>query len=307
MMKTIVKIVVCSLFCALSLCLIYACGKTGKTLVALTDETTDNLTSEDLIINETTSAENGIITDIVTDKNNGVIETPYLNLIFDHALSDYLSVVHRSGNPYVLEFYAVLDNRPALQLFDILFGDCTNENAQTIHTAMGEITVSTIFYPFTPDDSWSQNEINTVFAMQEALNQLIEQIKYSDREAAQIPGNTPESTVPNNIEIIIPFCTLIYPEEWADYLKVDHIEGENYTLKFYAVLEKKSPVLLFSLVFGGDEGDLLGVVKNSRGEYVPTNLIMETFEYVDYTSEEMNIIYGMQESVNILIKQLPLE
>lgn len=317
-MKPIVKIVMSFLLCTLFLILMCACKNAGENSVTSTGnasgtnvQSPDNMISGDFSTNETASGGKDTVTDIGNNSNNEIIETPYLNLTFDSALSDHLHVVHHFESPYVLEFYAVLDNKPLQRLFDIRFSKETSTAGKKIRSMLGEVYVSTVFHSFTPDDSWTTDEINTVLAMQEVLNQLVDQIQAhqieADYEETPSSNDVPESNITKNIEIVTPFCILNCPEQWENYLKVDHVQGETYTLNFYATLEEKTPILLFSLIFGGDDGDQLGAIKNSQGEYIPVNIVMGKVELSNYDDEDMTIIYEMQEGVNSLIEQMSLE
>ncbi|MBP3394828.1 MAG: hypothetical protein J6M38_09935, partial [Lentisphaeria bacterium] len=83
--------------------------------------------------------------------------------------------------------------------------------------------------------------------------------------------------------------------------------SENYTVKFSAVVEEEDPVALFSLIFGGDDGEQLGVIKTSQNEYVTVNLVMEDLGDNVHSDDIMSILCEMQEAVNVLIPQFTLE
>lgn len=257
---------------------------------------------------------------------DGVIKTPYCDLIFDTAFIDYLYVVHNDETPYTVKFYAILDNRPEQRLFDITFGESKNETVVTIYSDGKKIPVSTVVYAFVPDDSWSDDEINTILAMQEVLNELIGQLGevQLETEASQIKQEDVDETEPTEkadknsdkktdtktefeacTDIKTPYCTLKFPEEWKDYLKVEHIDSDVYTVKFYADLDNRKPVLMFSIIFGGDDGEQLGAVKSTNGEIVSVNLVFESLDNVNYSEKEMKIIREMQDGVNTLIDQIP--
>lgn len=320
-MKKKIKIVVCALACVLLLFL----GAVGVNEIGfLTD---NNNASIDQVSPDSDSTQTNyekIIKPNVGE--DGVIKTPYIDFVFDTAFIDYLYVVHNDETEYVVEFYAIIDNRSKQRLFDIAFGDSTNESVMTISTEEGETPVSTVVYPFSPDDSWTQDEINTILAMQEVLNEILAQMGENEVKPDKIETKTPivaatESTTKSNtktdtktdekpeietyIETKTPYCTLNFPVEWEEYLKVKQIKGDVYTVEYYAVLKNRAPVLMFSIIFGGDDGEQLGALKDTNGQYVSVNLVLETFEKLNYSDKEMKIIREMQDGVNTLIDQIP--
>lgn len=109
-------------------------------------------------------------------EDTGNIDTPYLSLCFDPAFSDCLVVTRDPGPPYCLSFYCALEGKPNRRLFDIAFGEGADGNLGAIRTDNGIVPVSMVIYTFTPDGSWTQDEADTVFAMQEVANALIGQI-----------------------------------------------------------------------------------------------------------------------------------
>ena len=240
----------------------------------------------------------------------GEIETPYLTLYFDTALTDHLAIVHDPGTPYGLEFYATLDEKPEQRIFDILIGAGADGNLGVIETTLGKVPVSMIMYAFAPDESWTQDEVNTVLALQEVSNDLMEQIlalqTAQDYEGPNLSTEVPESNISDDIEIITPYGILLYPAKWGTNLQVEQSEADDYRVMFYCNLDRNESVLLFTLIYGGDYGEQLGVIQDSQGRYLPVNLLMEEISENDYAGD-LSILYEMQEAVNLLIDKLPLE
>ena len=316
--EKIVKIMACIMICTLSLHLLCACSNVRKN----TDDSTDVLIDTNISNERTENTDNAISQgtsfvvddtdkDLVNDGSKEIIETPYLNLTFEHAFVDYLSVEHHLGKPYVLKFYAILENRSSIQLFEIVFDDDINTDCQMINTPLGVVTYKVVFYPFSPNDDWSRNEIDTVLAMQEELNSIVERIEayqvVIDQEDDCGTDSIPEFNASESVEIRTPYCVLNYPKEWETNLKVEAIEGEFYTLNFYCILDNEVQEMLFSFVFGGDEGEQLGVLKNGENKYVPVYLVLETIDSEIHRQEDADIYYEMQEAVNVLIAQMSLE
>lgn len=266
---------------------------------ALSCERKDGVTLYDFLTAENAAGEKN--PEENTNENTKAIETPFLTLYIDSIIADHLSVVHHTEQPYTLSFYAILDRKPEQPVFDILLGDGADGNLGIIETECGNVPASLTIHAFTPDESWTQDEINTVHAMQEAANDLIGQLTF-----CQATPETPEVDSPADTAIDTPFCTLYYPETWNDSLQVEQTEETNYYVRFRAALNGNPPVLLFTLIFGGDEGEQLGAVQDDRGEYVPVNLVIENLENCSCSDAEAAILYEMQEAVNSMIAQMPL-
>lgn len=110
----------------------------------------------------------------------------------------------------------------------------------------------------------------------------------------------------DSIEIETPYCSLYYPSQWEDYLLTDTQKGDIYTVTFSAEFKGKAPLPLFAFTFGGEETDL-GFIDMADGSTIAVNLIIYPFEESsDYSSEETEIIYTMQEDLNYVLEQLPL-
>lgn len=247
---------------------------------------------------------------------NDQIPTPYFPLHYPDALADLLVVVKTADEPFSLEFYAMLEDKPEQRIFDISLSQREKGNLGTVKTETGDVYVDVTFYKFNPDDSWTKDEINTILAMQEAVNDMIAQL---DLEEESTPDETkkpvveetaPESSVVNTLTVQTPYCTLHYPVRWKDYLVTEQIENEEtgvYRVLFYAKVGDREKCLLFTILFGGDEGDQLGVVLDEAGDYITVNVQFEELKLDGWQGEDVQILSAMQEAVNELIEKLPLE
>lgn len=242
---------------------------------------------------------------------DGEIETPYLTLRYPDALSDHLTVVNSEKDPYTLEFYALLEGKPEQRLFDVCLGENASGNLGTVETASGELPVGMTLYPFVPDENWTEGEINTVLAMQDAANYLVEQLPLVKKSAATetpvVSEVIPEANVVNYMSVKTPYCTLYYPVVWQDQVRVDQVEKETYRVRFYGRVDGKGEKLLFSVIFGGDEGEQVGVVTTDQDEKIPVYIVMENLILPGWSEEDAAEIYAMQEAVNQLLGQMPLE
>lgn len=267
-------------------------------------------TSEAIISEEPLFETNNAVT--ILEFENGEIQTPYLTLYYPEIFEDCLLIANTSKEPYVLEFYTVLPEKAEQRIFDVCLGPGSDGNLGIVSTDTGEISVSMTLYSFVPDDTWEKGEIDTIFAMQEAANELILELGFNSEEEeikAPVLKETPEeTTVVNFMQIETPYCVLQYPAIWADWLCIEHFDGENaYSVEFYCNLEGHEQLLMFTVLLGGDEGEQLGVVTNADGITVPVNILMNTPSEEGLQDEELEVLHSMQEALNSLIQQLPLQ
>lgn len=249
---------------------------------------------------------------VLVEFQNGQIHTPYLTLYYPESFEDCLLITNSCREPYTLEFYAVLPERAEQRLFDLRLGEGADGNLGTVTTEAGQIPVSATVYFFTPDSTWEQGEIDTILAMQEAFNELIGKLgivsQTGGNDAPAVKEEPEESTPVYFIQVETPYCTLYYPASLAGRLSVSQVESEDvHRVEFYCSLEGHEPLLLFCVLFGGDEGEQLGVVTNADGVTVPVNILMNEPDEDGLRPEEQDILYAMQEAVNQLIGYLPVE
>lgn len=242
------------------------------------------------------------------------IETPYFTLQYPEELADHLTVVKTADSPFTLEFYAMLEDRPEQRIFDIRLGKNVSGNMGVVKTEQGEIRVDLILYQFVPGEDWSEGEINTVLAMQEAANDMLEQLELVALPQSgnqSVPVETaPESSIVNMTSIKTPYCALHYPVRWKDYLVIEQTGNEEtgvYSVAFYGQVAGREKCLLFTVLFGGDEGDQLGAIVRDNGEFVTVNLLVAEPDFTGWPEKDAQIMYSMQEAVNDLIAELPLQ
>lgn len=289
------------------------------------DETTQTVTETTPTTAETTALTESVLTPteqpteapVIQDYKviefvDGEIQTPFCVLNYPEGLADHLLVVNTSQNPYTVEFYAVMEEKQEMRLFDISFGEGAGGNMGMVMTHEGEVLLNVNVYTLSFDKSWTEGEILTAYAMQDVVNELINQM------APRMDGVSDDSVVSqqpseggsvHNIEIDTPFCTLYYPARWKNYLRVDQEEAQArgvYMVRFYGKIDGCEDVLLFSLYFGGDEGEQLGAVMSEANTPVPVNLLMDGLILESMSNEDAEILYSMQEACNQLIERLPL-
>ena len=98
------------------------------------------------------------------------------------------------------------------------------------------------------------------------------------------------------MEIDSPVGTLRYPAKWKDDVTFQAADGQITALYY------DDP--LFTLYFGGEQGDLFGTVKQQDG--TETALRYELNE-LDSNSEDFETMSAMQEDINVIFQYLTQE
>lgn len=313
--------IVIILLCVLIVAMLLALNARGTVHQAENAETdankgtnaSENLGTTAATMLEEVEIEKPVIRDYeVVELIDGQIQTPYCALSYPEGLTDLLLVIKTSEQPYTLEFYAVMEGKEELRLFDISMGAGSGGNMGVVMTPEGEIPLNVTIYTLTMDETWSEGEITTAYAMQDAVNDIIEQMapntEENQPEAPIISEQPDEDGTINNLEIETPYCVLYYPARWAGTVSCvnDDAQEEVYKVHFYSRMQGQEDQLMFSIYFGGDEGDQLGVVMGSDGVPVPVYLVMGMLQLDGLSEDEVALICAMQEAANQVIERLPL-
>ena len=115
---------------------------------------------------------------------------------------------------------------------------------------------------------------------------------------------TMEADVPP-MAIELPFCTLYYPGEYTEGLRVEQ-SGESFskTVDFYGTVAGMEQ-LLFSVYFCGTEGIPVGILETEEGIMMDVTVSMSELKLKDsWTAEEIDRICAMQESMNFVLENL---
>lgn len=101
--------------------------------------------------------------------------------------------------------------------------------------------------------------------------------------------------------------TIAVDTQYVDFEYVNEgknvsIESTENEIEMFGKVDGKKERSLFKIVFGGDEGILLGTYGDDG---IPVNLIITEFDPDDsWTEEEKSEIYSMQEEMNYFIDEL---
>ena len=239
----------------------------------------------------------------VVEVREGEIATPYGSLHYPAGLSDHLLVVCTCEDPYTLEFCAVMEGRQEKRLFDIALGEGSGGNLGLALTEAGEVPLNVTIYQLHTDETWTEGELLTAQAMQDAVNELLQQLTPS-QEAAEpqnvVQQQPQEEVTLHNLEFETPYGKLYYPARWTGLVSVSQETTPDgvHRVYFYEAVEEK---LLFAIYFGGEEGEQLGALLGPDEIPVPVNLHM-----AQLATDAEEDLFKMQEDANQLIAKLPL-
>ena len=118
--------------------------------------------------------------------------------------------------------------------------------------------------------------------------------------------NTPP--IPAHAEEIVvetAYGDLFFPKQWEEFLQVDQTDGDNTVEVTFSAKIQENVIPLFSVLVGGDTGDVAGVLTaddgTQRNVYVK---IAEIPENDALSQIEQQRIYAMQEDLKYLIDNL---
>lgn len=124
----------------------------------------------------------------VDDDNYGDIEitTPYVDLHYPEKWLNYLKTEKNFDEENNVTIFASLDGKKDVELFTVHF----NEDGETplgVLDVEGESVYLAFSYAeLKLDETWTQNERDAVFAMQEQINYVIESL---EKETGFVPEN----------------------------------------------------------------------------------------------------------------------
>lgn len=273
------------------------------TEAAETTEATDATEATDGI--EATEPSSGKETEPVKKEDYSTIKTPYGTLKFPKEWAGFLRVTIKEGNVYTLTYFADLESGKSQELFSISFGGSMDGAVGTVTVGGKKVPVSVKTVEFKPDASWSQKEINIVYTMQEAMNQVLDSL--SVEYITNTPEDQPDLPQDNGEEMVIdtPYAELRYPSRWKDYLDLKFNDKNGYSVEFRCKIEGHDPVVLFIVHFGGDQGIPVGTGKDNSGKDVEIRLeVPEQNLDNSWSDEHKRIVTAMQEDLNVLLSKL---
>ena len=116
----------------------------------------------------------------------------------------------------------------------------------------------------------------------------------------------PAAETPAPLAVKTPVGELAFPGELSDQVRMEEASSEAYHLVRFYGEAAGTPVILFELAFGGDQGDYaVGTAPDASGNPVPIWLNVQALERgADWTDEEAEQMNLLQSCVNDLLEQI---
>ena len=189
------------------------------------------------------------------------------------------------GDPMVISFWA-----EDVKLYELTFSENADGAVGMVRIEDGTIYVGMRLTELEIED-------NMLLSMQETINELMAQLRLED-----VP-DVPEDTQPQaDILVDTPYGELRFPGKWKNYLMTHQEEG---LIDFYAALPDHEPVLLFTVVFETASGHASGVITAQNGTQTDLAIVIHDLELPgDWSDDEIDIVYAMQEDMNYLLNKL---
>ena len=254
-------------------------------------------------------------------KDHIQIQTEYCDLYYPSRWGENVKIVQTEDT---VQFWAVMEGYGLLPLFDIHFDSDEGSFYGMITAEDGtEVPVSLTVYAIEPDESWSQEQCELLYGMQEDLDSLLSKLPIvasgssnaqEDQQASDMtesPETAPESSQTEEnqqaygeIEIVTPYGVLRYPDTWKGYLRLNEIEADVYTVEFYANVEGHPEQHLFDVQVGSSiAGGVVWYTVNEETVFLNITVLQKELDET-WEEDDADIIYGMLDDINYLLDQI---
>lgn len=114
-------------------------------------------------------------------ENDGLleIETKYCSLYYPSKWKDSITVKYSNEAGYKIEFYGNIKKKETLHLFDICFNSDDGELLGYFNREEA-VNVSFNVYEVKFDETWTQDEKDQIYSMQEDVNYIIKMLEKED-------------------------------------------------------------------------------------------------------------------------------
>jgi hypothetical protein len=231
------------------------------------------------------------------------VNTPYGKMVFPGKWANYLKI-QRTENPELkISFSADFPSGKNQPLFDIRFAEAQKPAVGQVVTAEGvAVGVHVTVHTFSPDGSWSVDEIDATNEMLESLNDVLAGLN-------MVPVGTPiPEIVGEEMSVDTPYCKLYLPKRWLEELRITTDEAKGYyEVIFSAKIGAHDSVEVFAISFGADEsyGPQAGLVKTENDIPIVIRLRSFDLDTKDWGSVDRSTLLALQEDVNVLLAKLP--
>lgn len=215
------------------------------------------------------------------------VETPCGIIHLPNDWDKPITVETVSENPTVIDFLVEGE-----KLYSLIFSDDPEG-------AFGQVSVDGTVIYVSMEISELDGANDQLLSMQESINDLLVQL------SPDPITSTPVETEPEIDDIVIEtvYGDLLFPGKWEDNLQVK--QPNQNTVEFYGYVKGHDPVLLFTLNFESEYGDIVMELMTEDHTVVSLGIDISDIGFEGrWSDEEMNLIYSMQEDMNYLMDSL---
>lgn len=233
------------------------------------------------------------------DKETIVITTPYCDLLYPGKWNNSLRTESQEGELYVVSFYGSVSKTEEHALFDVVFGGDSGYHVGYVAGKNGKpVAVSVNFHDIEHNRDWTEEQSNTIYAMQDDAGYLIDRIPLIQWEETEESLSTKIQTA---------YGVLHYPGKWADRINVEISENSAYIVSFRGCFADNIWCPMFDIVFD-DADNVLGYIPTETDGLVSVGVrVYDLQENVDWTPEMEQEFYEMQEGLNDVLADLKME
>ena len=174
--KTIIIILSSVIAACLIVIIILLCLLLNKSDDSKSSDNKSALSDTSMQSETSASTENSSLTVGSPDDSREAIEisTKYGTLLYPLEWEKNLRTEIVDKDEYKVEFYGTVEGKKEQHLFDLFFNGEKGYNLGTLTTEAGEaVQINIESYDFELDDSWTEDEKFTLYAMQEDINYTI--------------------------------------------------------------------------------------------------------------------------------------
>lgn len=240
--------------------------------------------------------EPGVITEFTDDSGEKTIElytiaTDAVDYTYGTLFADR---VYAEVNDNDVSFFADVSECNNMKLFTIeVNGDKENIIGTILDKNDQEVTVGLVQYPY--EGSIKAETASRLDRIRETLtDDIISNLQFVE---GPYQTNSEDPFLQENMAFDSQYMQLFYPQKWEKYVSITE-KGES--VEFYCCLENREPIKLFCVQFDEDATAPIGTVND-----IPIGLALEDIQAEnDWTEEEEEIVYTMQEDASIIIDGL---
>ena len=228
---------------------------------------------------------------VVIDMKYGAVTLTDENIAaFRYMVTEKKAVVQISGAAQIGE--------SLVSLFEMYLNSEDGETLGTMVTGAGEtVRVGVSFYDVTPGNDWTEEDASCVYRMQNLVNDIAGQLGVmAAEESVQQDGTA--------VSVSTSVGELSYMDYWNGAFRLEEHKGDTVVIRGFGKTEDGQEQQLFAVVFGGTEGEYLGLYTRQDGTQVPVYL--QLADETAWAEAEQNTFRAMQSVVNEIIGQLSL-